>query len=371
MQTNNSNGNNRNNGVNNSTSISIEKKGTGGVKAFFSRLGNTLAKDLWILILDIVAVNLAYFLALMIRFYVNFQFRPTVSYYLTDFAKFAPFYTVLCIAIFALFKLYNGMWRYAGINDMNRIIAASFVTCLIQIVGTVMFVRRMPITYYVIGALLQFFFVVIVRFAYRFIIVEQRKIAARKVPFVNAIIVGAGELGKDVLRQLEDDSGVHPIAIVDCSDYNVGRMLDGLPIISISSLESVLNSKDVKSIFIADKELAHEQRTKIKTLCAGNKIECTDYTGYMSNLGSNVSLTNLLELVDGPVFIYDGIQEQRYDTGREAIYDITESYFLSKITSGSDGLYLTIKPNRQVSYVLSDDDQKAYIGYDKWPNLKN
>ena len=36
-------------------------------------------KDWLILILDILAVNAAYFLALLTRFYVNNEFRPTVS----------------------------------------------------------------------------------------------------------------------------------------------------------------------------------------------------------------------------------------------------------------------------------------------------
>ena len=152
-------------------SANTNQQKTGLPTAFVS-----LGKDLWVVILDVIAVNLAYLLALLIRFYVNNQFRPTVSYYLTDFAKFAPFYTVLCIIVFTCLKFYNGMWRYAGINDTNRIIVASGITCVIQIVGTALFVRRMPITYYVIGGLLQYVFISIIRFAYRFIIVEHRKI---------------------------------------------------------------------------------------------------------------------------------------------------------------------------------------------------
>ena len=57
-------------------------------------------KDWLIILLDIIAVNAAYFLALLLRFYVNYEFRPTVSFYLTDFTSFAPFYTVLCIIVF-------------------------------------------------------------------------------------------------------------------------------------------------------------------------------------------------------------------------------------------------------------------------------
>ena len=35
-----------------------------------------VAKDLWIVLLDIIAVNAAYYLALLIRFFDNVEFRP-------------------------------------------------------------------------------------------------------------------------------------------------------------------------------------------------------------------------------------------------------------------------------------------------------
>lgn len=76
---------------------------------------------------------------------MNFEFRPTVSYYMTDFWKFAPFYTVICIIVFAVCRLYGGMWRYAGLNDMNRIITASVITAVLQVIGTCLFIRRMGI----------------------------------------------------------------------------------------------------------------------------------------------------------------------------------------------------------------------------------
>ena len=137
-------------------------------------------KDWLIILLDIIAVNAAYFLALLIRFYVNNEFRPTVSFYLTDFLTFAPFYTVLCIVTFWLFRLYGGMWQYAGINDMNRIIGASLTTAVIHIAGTALFIRRMPITYYFIGMILQFMFITLIRFGYRIWLVEKKKIASSR-----------------------------------------------------------------------------------------------------------------------------------------------------------------------------------------------
>ena len=91
---------------------------------FSLRLKDFIKNGLWIVILDILAVNLSYLLALYIWFFVNGEFRVSVGYYVDYFWRIAPVYTVLAIAAFALFKLYGGMWRFAGLNDMNRIITA-------------------------------------------------------------------------------------------------------------------------------------------------------------------------------------------------------------------------------------------------------
>ena len=187
-----------------------------------------LAKgDIWIVLLDIIAVNMSYFLALMTRFYVNGEFRTTVSYYLTDWAKFTPFYTLLALITFAAFRLYGGMWRYAGINDMNRIIGANAVTVLIQVIGTALFIRRMPITYYIIGAILQFLAVSLIRFGYRILLVEKKKVAGRNAPAVPSMIIGAGETARKAIRHLED-TPFRAAVVVD--EASAGKTLDGIPL---------------------------------------------------------------------------------------------------------------------------------------------
>ena len=110
--------------------------------------------DLWVIFLDIIAVNASHFLALMIRFFVGGKFYTSLRELPYIYSKFAPFYTVFCILVFFLFKLYGGMWRYAGLNDINRIAGASVVTFIFQIIGTLLFVQRMPLTFYSIGGAL-------------------------------------------------------------------------------------------------------------------------------------------------------------------------------------------------------------------------
>ena len=40
------------------------------------KIWNNIARDLWIVLLDIIAVNAAYILALLLRFFDNVEFRP-------------------------------------------------------------------------------------------------------------------------------------------------------------------------------------------------------------------------------------------------------------------------------------------------------
>ena len=242
-------------------------------------------KDWWIVLLDAVAVNAAYFLALLIRFYVNFEFRPTVAYYLTDFFTFAPFYTVACLIVFAACRLYGGMWRYTGLNDLNRIIAASVATTVIQVAGTVLSVGRMPVTYYFIGALIQFVLIASIRFGYRFILIEKKKLENRRKVGTATMVIGAGEAGRFMVKNLEDSASYRPVCVVDVKNASHGMLMDGVPVLSgMDSAEIAVEKRGIKCIFVAEPLLQPEIRERIARLCEEKHIELQDlgYSFYMN-----------------------------------------------------------------------------------------
>lgn len=309
------------------------------------KIWDSIAKDLWIVLLDILAVNAAYFLALLLRFYVNFEFRPTVSYYLTDWLHFTPFYTVLSILVFAAWRLYGGMWRFAGINDMNRIIGASLCTTVVQIVGTALFIRRMPITYYILGAIFQFLFVSLIRFGYRILLVEKKKVSSRNTPTVPSMVIGAGETARKAIHHLED-TPFRATVVVD--EKSAGKSLDGVGI--VSDFEKALAG--VRAVFIADPNLTAEKRKEIKEKCDAAGIELQDYTGYLSNLGGRIPTSSLLELISGPfTLVIDG-EEKEYNSGEEALQSLKDRYDIRSI----EGARIT----------LARPSSSAYVGYDAW-----
>ena len=132
---------------------------------------------------DIFAVNFSYFFALLLRF--DFRYSAIPQNYYSIWLNFAPFYTVICILVFLKLNLYRSVWRFASYSELLRSILASGITALIQIVGTLAFFGRMPISYYIVGTVFQFGMILGIRFSYRFILL-LRESTRRPVSYSNA-----------------------------------------------------------------------------------------------------------------------------------------------------------------------------------------
>ena len=332
--------------------MSKDEKTTGRIKAALMRAGKATAQNLWTVILDIVAVNLAYFMALIIRFYVQNQMTDeALLYFLPAYANFAPFYTAACIIVFILCRLYGGMWQYAGLNDMNRILGANAITVVIQVIGTWLIMPpkggpvRMPISYYVIGAILQFALIALIRFGYRILIVEKRKVAGRKVSTVPAMVIGAGETARKAIVHMEE-TPYRAMMAVDAK--SAGKSLNGIPV--IADYEKAL--ANVKAVFIADRTLTPETRKEIRKRCEEEGIEVQDYTGVLSNLGGRVPVASLLWLTRGPVTLVNEWGERTFQDGEEALKELQDRYEVDSIEGAKIFLRKSVTG--------------AYVGYDAW-----
>ena len=80
----------------------------------------------YLVLYDIVAVNVSYFFGLLLRFDLRYTSIPPE--YLDAFLRFAPFYTVFTLAVFYFLRLYNSIWRFASFSELNRIFAATVIT---------------------------------------------------------------------------------------------------------------------------------------------------------------------------------------------------------------------------------------------------
>lgn len=229
---------------------------------------------------DVFAVNISYFLALLIRCYVRFDFEMASEKYIPLYLKIAPLYTILCIIIFVVFRLYSSMWKYAGLNDLNRILIASLLTSVIQVSGTLMFVGKMPAFYYVVGGILQLILIVASRFFYRIWKTEKEIIAFKRADAQNVMIIGASEIGRKAIKYLESDPSyaVRPVCVVDTWENQTGRMMEGIPVIGgIAKVENAIEHYSIRQIIFADPLLSSDDRKEINRIAQFKGIELQNF----------------------------------------------------------------------------------------------
>ena len=301
-----------------------------------SKLNEFFRRDFWILLLDILAVNLSYLVAIYLRFFVAGEMNAKAIIYPELFWKITPFYTIAAIIVFFLYKLYGGMWKYAAINDVNRIIFANLVTVALQVIISIIVlavvphndrqVVRMPFTYYFLGAIFQFILTFIIRFSHKFIHQERESIAKKRLKNVPAMVIGSDDLGMKVVRHLEDSTMFRAVSIIG---DDAGRMLDGIPVIPLDKIKEEIQKKDIKAIFIADKNLNKEEREIIQHAAEG--LEINDFTGYMSNLHGFLPLTNLLDVVEVPITVQIGDEIQSFQSSEECLSELRGEYDVVKV----------------------------------------
>ena len=289
--------------------------------------------DFFIMLLDIIAVNASYFFALTLRFSINGRLDPLLGKYFDTVIYFAPFYTIICIIVFFIFKLYGGMWRYAGIGDVNKVFFANVISSALHVIITVIFYQRMPITYYVMGAAIQMVAIAFIRFAYRLAILEKRQIT--KSNAANALVIGAKENGSQTIKLLNIGVRYRPVAVIDCSDLDVGKLLDGIPVYGKDEFERLITKGKIKAVFLADVSVDEEFRNKIRNFCKEHNIQFSDYTAFFSFKGDNDSFSEIVNTQSSQVLEQKkSIPFSPPDIGDSEINEVVEAMRSGWITTG-------------------------------------
>ena len=224
-------------------------------------------------IYDAIAVNLSYFLALWFRFDCTFS-RINVKY-LTAWKSFIPIYTIFCLIVFFLFRLYNSLWRFASYTELVRVVFATVITGTFHAVAITLLYLRMPISYYCFGVIIQFCLVLGIRFAYRLaLLVRERH--AKTMQTNRVMLIGAGLAGQMIMRDIERAKELNDrvVCIIDDNPNKWNRFMDGVPIVGgrDSILENV-EKYNVEKIYIAIPSASAEARRDILNICQETKCE--------------------------------------------------------------------------------------------------
>jgi len=268
------------------------------------RLADRLLSRSMAFLHDLLMIPLAWLGAYLLRF--NLEAVP--DWFLQQGLYMLLLVVPVQAAVFWLFGLYRGVWRFASLPDMIRIGKAVLagtlaVTLLILLLRDFAGVpRSVPLLY----AILLMVFLSVPRMVYRFVKDQRgRNRAGQRV-----LIVGAGRAGEMLARDLLRDEGQAwlPVAFVDDDPGKQGRDIHGIRVMGrCEQLPEICRKLAVDLVLLAVPSATERQMQRI--------VEQVEQTGLPFR-----TLPPLKELMSGNVRI-DQVREVQIDDllGRDPV----------------------------------------------------
>ena len=248
---------------------------------------------------DLAAVCASYFLALWLRYDGVFDRRGRM--FLNRYAGFILPYAICCLIIFVFFRMYNSMWRYASVSDMGRVLLASALTSALHAGAMVLFVGRMPTSYYLIGAGLQFILLAMVRFAYRIVsnMRKNRRNKRKEDAGSRVMLIGAGSAGQLILKDMTQAREVRykVVCIIDDNPNKWHRYMDGVPIVGgRDEIMRAAQEYDVSEIFLAIPGASMQQKRDILAICSETGCKLKQLPGMYQLVNGDVAVSDMRDV---------------------------------------------------------------------------
>jgi len=259
---------------------------------------------------DIVLV----FFSLYCSYQIRFDFNIPLNFR-NNFIWIIPSLILIKIFIFACFDLYRGMWRYTSLSDLMNIVKASIISSLI-LVSWVYFRTKfinIPRSVFFIDLSLTLIFITGLRVFtrigferlhqytsfkdfYKFYLQSFKKngASAKKL-----LIIGAGDCGEKILREIRDNSSIkfHVIGFLDDNSSKIGRKVHGVLVMDkISNLEIIVKSYGIDQIIISIPSADASRMRTIVELCRKTGVEFKTVPGMGELINGKVTVNAIREV---------------------------------------------------------------------------
>jgi len=176
---------------------------------------------------DFCAVALCWYLAYLLRF--NLNLPPGLS---TECLKTLPFALLPHLIAYRQFGLYRGIWRYASLRDLLRIIVAVafgalVTTCILYMLQPLDNLRQVPRSVLVLHPLLLILFMGGSRFIYR-LAKDWRQYGHLGQTGEWVLVIGAGHAGARLAYELQGSSEWQVAAFLDDDFKKHGQEIHGI-----------------------------------------------------------------------------------------------------------------------------------------------
>jgi FlaA1/EpsC-like NDP-sugar epimerase len=255
------------------------------------------SRSTWVVLHDFSAAVLAWIGAYWLRF--NLSFPPE---YLPAMLHTLIWVIPLQTICFWYFGLYRGIWRFASLPDLKRILRAVGAAALAVVVALILFRVQsvVPRSVLILDPILLVLIMGGSRFAYR--AWKDLRFAGLLRETKPVLIIGAGSAADFLLRELNrTPSGYQAVGLLDDSTEKQGRLIQGIPVLgSTRDVKLWTEKMAVHDIILALPSASHAVRTHLAEQCAQLGLNILTIPSMEDLMQGRVSVASLrkIELED-------------------------------------------------------------------------
>lgn len=273
-----------------------------------------------LLIVDVITIIGVALISLLIRFdgYIT-------PYYMQQMVDALPIMVISYIVMLLSMHLYTRIWRYAGMREMVAVLIATTLGAGLFYTGMYVFDKSLPRSIYLISWILSTGVIGIGRMVLHYIAMRYGGKQSTDADMVNTLIIGAGDAGATIAREIEryHKRSRKVIGFIDDDEAKFNRLMGGVRILgNRHDIPSIVKENKVKEIIIAMPSVTRNEIRNIMEICSPLKCKVNTLPGMYQLLDDEVLVSHL-----HPVSIEDLLErdEVRLDM------DIVEHYIRDKV----------------------------------------
>ena len=257
---------------------------------------STISKVTLIMLLDVLATTVSFFLGLWFRY--DFSFAEIREVHLQGYLSAIGPWCVITLVVFWVFKLYNSIWAFVSTSEVFRIAGAYVV---LGVIGLAVFHfdgTLMPRASMVVGFIFSFICTVFIRFSYRLVRTAQRQIShiTHASGLKNVMLIGAGDAGRALAMEFTNSDHIrdHLSCVIDDNPVKWNKQLCGVPIVGgRQEIANAVKRYRISKIIFAIPSCSAQTRKEILDICSTTGCEVQMLPGIYQMVNGDISVSKL------------------------------------------------------------------------------
>lgn len=311
-----------------------------------------------LVLFDIIAIQLAAFLAILTRF--EFRIHTIEPLFIDTLVHYAVLNTFCSICIFATYRMYSTLWSFASIMDFFNVVKAVLISSVFQFIGIHMLAWPIPRSFIVlyigwlgIAAVFPRMMIRILRGGRR---IPLQTIGKQAIP---VMLIGAGEAGSIILQEFKNSKFVEKeiVCVIDDDPKKWGTFIHGVPVVGgrRKITQSVVRF-GIQEIVLAIPTLKPHERKNIINICQQTGCKMSTLPGIYQLINCDVKVSMLRD-----VQIEDLLGREAVRTDLESIMSYVKDQKVM-VTGGGGSI------GSELCRQIADDQPKQLIIIDNYEN---